>query len=86
MNDEKTSQAGNSGTIGNVQGEGDYEAAQRFDKASAEFVKSHDVEKLARRAAPRSPEEAQILADAEDEGRSHSRGEDEKSAPESKGD
>jgi hypothetical protein len=77
MNDDKTSHAGGSGKEDGVQGEGNYEAARRFDKASAEFVRSHDVEKLARNAAPRSPAEAERLRDAEEEGRSHSKGEDE---------
>ncbi len=87
MNDDKAAQAGKSGEDGDVQGEGDYKAARRFDKASLEFVKSHDVEKHARDAAPRSPAEAQSIADAEEEGRRRSRGDDEdgKEIPQSPG-
>ena len=78
MNDDKKSQAGKPVEGDDVQGEGDYEAARRFDKASAEFVKSHDVDKLARSAAPKSPEDAQSMREAEEEGRRHSHGGDEK--------
>ncbi len=59
-----------------VQGEGDYEAARRYDKGVAEFEKSHDVNKLARDAAPKSPSESQSMREAEEVGRSHSHGED----------
>jgi len=76
MNDDKASQADQSVEGGDVQGEGNYEAARRFDKASADFVKSHDVDKLARSAAPKSPADAQNLREAEEEGRRHSHGED----------
>jgi len=75
---EDNSQTGKPEERDGIQGEGDYEAARRFDKASAEFVKSHDVEGLARSAAPRSPAEEQSMREAEEQGRSHSHGEDEK--------
>jgi hypothetical protein len=35
---------------GKIQGEGDYDAARRFDKEEAEFVKKGSVEKKAREA------------------------------------
>lgn len=73
---EDKSQAGKPEDQEGVQGEGDYEAARRFDKASAEFVKTHDVEKLARGAAPKSPAEEQGMRRAEEEGRSHRHGVD----------
>ena len=82
MNDDKASQAGKptegDGVGDGVQGEGDYEAARRFDKAAAEFVKSHDVDKLARDAAPKSPADAESMREAEEQGRRHSHGGDEK--------
>ncbi len=55
----------------NVQGEGDYDAARRFDKDEQNFVKRADVDKLARQAAPKSKEEAEDLKKAEEIGRSH---------------
>jgi len=59
-----------------VQGEGDYEAARRYDRDQRDFVQSGRVDEAARDAQPRGPEEADDLKRAEDEGRSHSKGED----------
>ena len=59
-----------------VQGEGDYEAARRYDKAAHDFAESGKVEDAARQARPTSPEEADELRRAEREGKSHSKGED----------
>ena len=86
MNGDKASETGKSAEGDNVQGEGDYEAARRFDKASADFVKSHDVDKLARSAAPKSPADAQSMREAEREGRRHSHGVDEKDITQAGGD
>ncbi|MEO6897222.1 MAG: hypothetical protein ABI218_11325 [Caldimonas sp.] len=58
-----------------VQGEGDYDAARRYDKAAREFAESGKVEPAARDAAPGSPAEAKDLERAEAEGKSHSKGE-----------
>jgi len=58
-----------------VQGEGDYEAARRYDKASREFAESGKVEPAAHDAAPENTREADELERAEDEGKSHSKGE-----------
>jgi hypothetical protein len=58
-----------------VQGEGDYDAGRRYDKASREFAESGKVEPAAREAAPENPEEAEELERAEAEGKSHSKGE-----------
>lgn len=55
----------------NVQGEGDYEATRRFDKDEREFLEHADVPELARRAAPKSKQEAEELEKAEQIGRSH---------------
>jgi hypothetical protein len=54
-----------------VQGEGDYESARRFREDEERFLKTADVPDLARRAAPRSKEEAEELKKAEEVGRSH---------------
>ncbi|HEX4236300.1 MAG TPA: hypothetical protein VH041_18580 [Caldimonas sp.] len=58
-----------------VQGEGDYDAGRRFDKASRDFAKSGRVEPAARAAAPKTANEGQDLERAEQEGKSHSKGE-----------
>ena len=51
-----------------IQGEGDYEAGRRYDKATREFVESGKVEPAAHEAAPHDAKEA------EDLGKSHSKG------------
>jgi hypothetical protein len=53
-----------------VQGEGDYESTRRFDEDEREFLKHADVPDLARRAAPKTQQEAEELAKAEEIGRS----------------
>jgi hypothetical protein len=58
-----------------VQGEGDYEAGRRYDKASREFAESGRVEPAAHDAAPENAREAEELERAEEEGKSHSKGE-----------
>jgi hypothetical protein len=58
-----------------VQGEGDYEAGRRYDKAAREFAESGKVEPAAHDAAPADADEAKELERAEDEGKSHSKGE-----------
>lgn len=58
-----------------VQGEGDYEAGRRYDKASREFAESGKVEPAARDAAPEDARTADELKRAEEEGKSHSKGE-----------
>ena len=59
-----------------VQGEGDYNAARRYDKAAREFAESGKVEDAARDAKPTSADEADALRRAENEGKSHAKGED----------
>ncbi len=58
-----------------VQGEGDYDAARRYDKASREFAESGKVQPAAHDAAPATESEAKDLERAEAEGMSHSKGE-----------
>jgi hypothetical protein len=58
-----------------VQGEGDYDAARRYDKAARDFAKSGKVEQAAHDAAPKSAEQAEEMRKAEDVGKSHSKGE-----------
>jgi hypothetical protein len=58
-----------------LQGEGNYDASRRYDKAAHEFVKAGKVEEAARAAKPLSPQEAEELRRAEQAGKSHSKGE-----------
>ena len=59
-----------------VQGEGDYDAARRYDQGAREFAESGRVDEAARNARPTSAEEAEQLRRAEREGQSHAKGED----------
>lgn len=59
-----------------LQGEGNYDATRRYDKAATEFAKSGKVEPAARAARPDSPAQAESLKRAEEIGKSHSKGED----------
>lgn len=56
-----------------VQGEGDYDAARRYEKDVKDFVKSADIDKAAHDAAPHSPDEQREMTDAERAGRRHSK-------------
>jgi hypothetical protein len=59
-----------------VQGEGDYEATRRYRKRTEQYLEGHEVEKDARRAAPRSRKEAESMAAAEAAGKKRAKGED----------
>jgi len=59
-----------------VQGEGDYNAARRYDEAARGFAESGKVEKAAHDAEPATDAEAEALREAEREGQSHAKGED----------
>ncbi|MEP6872895.1 MAG: hypothetical protein ABI887_00885 [Burkholderiales bacterium] len=59
-----------------LQGEGNYDASRRYDKAAREFVQSGQVEDAANKARPISDKEADELARAEREGLKHSKGDD----------
>ena len=56
-------------------GEGSYEGTREYNRRTQEYLKKADVEADAEKAKPRSEEEARELKQAEDEGRSHSKGE-----------
>lgn len=58
-----------------VQGEGDYDAARRYDKSAEDFAKSGKVDRAAHDAAPESAQEGEAMRKAEDIGKSHSKGE-----------
>jgi hypothetical protein len=59
-----------------IQGEGNYEATRRYDKATTDFVQSGKVDQAARDARPKSEAEAEAMKKAEEEGKSHAKGED----------
>ena len=59
-----------------VKGEGNYEAAETFNKAQREFVKSGKADKAAAHVKPKSQAEAEELKRAEEEARRHAKGED----------
>jgi hypothetical protein len=59
-----------------MQGEGNYEAARKFDEDERKFVESGKVDAAARAAAPRSEAERQQMLAAEREGKSRAKGED----------
>ena len=56
-------------------GEGSYEGTRKYQERTQEYLKKADVEADAEAAKPRSEQEARDLEKAEQEGRSHSKGE-----------
>ena len=56
-------------------GEGSYEGSADYKKRTEDYLKTHDVETDAAAAKPRSAEEARELEQAEEEAKSHSKGE-----------
>lgn len=58
------------GVADEVQGEGDYKAGRRYDKAAREFAESGKVDGAARQAAPDSAPQAADLDQAERKGAS----------------
>lgn len=65
-----------SNDLKNVQGEGNYEAAKKYDESVQSFVKSGKVTEAAKEAKPVTSKEAKEMDDAERAGLSHSKGED----------
>jgi hypothetical protein len=56
-------------------GEGSYEGTRDYNRRTQDYLKSHDVEQDAEAAKPRSEQEARDMQRAEEEGKSHSKGE-----------
>jgi hypothetical protein len=63
-------------TKSDVQGEGDYKAARRYNEATREYVKGEDVAEAARDAEPQSAGEEQQMEHAEQAGRQRAKDED----------
>ncbi len=59
-----------------IHGEGNYEATRQYDERLRRHIESTDIEKEARRAAPRSEAEAADLNRAEAEGKRRRKEED----------
>lgn len=57
-----------------VQGEGDYISGKRYQKDVEEFTRTHDTEKLAREAEPKSEAERQEMIEAERKGKARAKG------------
>jgi hypothetical protein len=57
-----------------MQGEGNYEAAEKFNKDEQAFIKSGKVASAAPHTAPKSQEEAQELLQAEQDSQEHPKG------------
>ena len=57
-----------------IQGEGDYVSAKKYDEAARSFASSGQVEQAARDAAPRNEQEKAEMRKAEAAGRSHAKG------------
>ena len=64
------------GPAGKVQGEGDYDAARRYEEKLRDHVQHHDVEKEARDAAPASEGEERDMEQAEEQGKRRAKEED----------
>jgi hypothetical protein len=59
-----------------LQGEGNYDATRRYNKATREFVEAGKVDPAAQAARPESPQQAENLERAEEAGKAHAKGED----------
>jgi hypothetical protein len=66
-------QQSGSGGEGGQYGEGNYQATRDYDRGLKEHLKTHDIEREARDAAPRSEEEARQMREAEEAGKSRAR-------------
>jgi hypothetical protein len=70
----------------NVQGEGDYASAKKYNAQARAFAESGKVDQAARDAAPRNAQEKDAMRRAEAEGRAHAKsgdnaGQDDKGSP-----
>jgi len=70
--DSQQQQEAGSGA-GQQYGEGNYQATRDYDRGVQEHMKTHDVEREARDAAPRSEAEQRELDEAERKGKSRAR-------------
>lgn len=73
--DFQQQQSGSSDGKPEQMGEGSYEGTRQFQKRIGEYLDKADVDADAEAAKPRSEQEARDLEKAEEEGKSHSKGE-----------
>jgi hypothetical protein len=66
------------GGQGRQYGEGNYKAAEDYNRGLKDHVENHDIEREARDAAPRSASEEKEMEEAERYAKSKARGEGEK--------
>ena len=59
-----------------VEGEGSYSGAKDYDERTKQFVESGKVEEAAKKAKPKSEQEAHEMQKAERIGKQHAKGED----------
>ena len=59
---------------GKQYGEGSYSGTRQYNKGLKEHMQTHDIEREARDAAPRSPDDARQMSEAERIGRSRAKG------------
>jgi hypothetical protein len=57
-----------------VHGEGNYEATRDYNKRTKEYLESADVTEDAKKAAPRTEQEAREMEQAEAAGKRHAKG------------
>ena len=57
-------------------GEGNYKATQDYNDATKKFIDSGKVDEAAEKSKPKSADEARQMTQAEQEGKSHAKGED----------
>jgi len=72
----KGSEAKGSQANDKVQGEGDYEAARRYEEKMRDHVQHHDIEREARDAEPTSQGEEREMEKAEETGKRRAKEED----------
>lgn len=56
-----------------LQGEGNYTAAQEYDEATRKFIKAGKVAEAVENAAPKNAQEEREMLEAEEKGRSHAK-------------
>lgn len=56
-----------------VHGEGNYQATRDYNERTKDYLESADVEKDARKAAPRDEREAREMKKAEEQGKRHAK-------------
>ena len=56
-----------------LQGEGNYTAAQEYDEATRKFIKAGKVKEAVENAAPKNAQEEREMLEAEEKGRAHAK-------------